>query len=55
MMEVTHIQAYIIMYKFRVLINDNGNTFHQVVWADNSRDAVQSVEEDYPNAFVTID
>lgn len=55
MMEVTHIQAYIIMYKFRVLVNDNGNIFHQVVWADNSRDAVLSVEEDYPNAFVIID
>ena len=42
------------MYLYELKIIDNGITFFDDIWADNSRDAVESGELNYPNAFVEL-
>lgn len=38
------------MYKYEIRVIENGVTFYDDVWADNSRDAIESGEYKYPHA-----
>lgn len=38
------------MYQYELKITENGNVFYDVIWADNSRDAMETGEIKYPNA-----
>lgn len=38
------------MYKYEIRVIENGVTFYDDVWADNSRDALETGEIKYPYA-----
>lgn len=38
------------MYRYELEIIENGNTFYDNVWADNSREAIEDGYEKYPHA-----
>lgn len=38
------------MYKYEIKVIENGVTFYDDIWADNSRDAIESGEYKYPYA-----
>lgn len=38
------------MYKYEIKVIENGVTFYDNVWADNSRDALETGEGKYPYA-----
>lgn len=42
------------MYLYGLRIIEDGVTFFDDIWADNSRDAIESGELKYPNAFVEL-
>jgi hypothetical protein len=43
------------MYKYEIKVIENGVTFYDDVWADNSRDAIETGEYKYPHAdFVDL-
>lgn len=43
------------MYKYEIKVTENGVTFYDDVWADNSRDAIETGECKYPLAdFVEL-
>lgn len=43
------------MYKYEIKVTENGVTFYDDVWAENSRDALETGECKYPHAdFVEL-
>lgn len=42
------------MYQYLIRVFENGESFIDSIWADNSRDAIEIGEDKYPTAIVVL-